>query len=407
MRKDVLFICQFFYPEYVSSALLPFQTAMGLNKSGVTVDILCGFPKEYINERDKVAKKEVYNGINIYRKKYIQLGRKNFLSRLVNYFSFTFVMMMNLYKCKNYKIIIVYSNPPILPIVSIFAKILFKCKIVFIAYDLYPEIAEKTNILKKNSLISKIMKFINRQLFKRVDKVVALSNEMKKFIVSKRNISEDKIEVIENWATEEEDFGDDLSNEFKQLRDKFDLIISYFGNMGTAQDMNTILDTIVNENLPKDRIAFLFAGHGNKRELIRNVIEENGLTNCYLFEYLRENDFNDALKITDYFIVSLENDLLGLAVPSKTYSYYQAAKPVIAIMNKDSDIYKEVFENSAGLAVENGQAKEIIAHILTIINDPNKLKILKSNMGKIIKPKYSRSNQIKKYNKMISNILED
>lgn len=407
MKKDVLFMCQFFYPEYVSSALLPFQTALGLSEANISVDILCGFPKEYINEGDKVAKKEIYNGINIYRKKYIQLGRKNFVSRLVNYFSFTFVMMMNLYKCKNYKTIIVYSNPPILPIVSIFAKIFFKCKIVFIAYDLYPEIAEKTNILKKNSLISKIMKFINRQLFKRVDKVVALSNEMKTFIVSKRNISEDKIEVIENWATEEEDFNDDLSIEFKQLRDKFDLIISYFGNMGTAQDMNTIMDTIVNENLPKDKIAFLFAGHGNKRELIRNVIEENGLTNCYLFEYLRENDFNDALKITDYFIVSLENDLLGLAVPSKTYSYYQAAKPVIAIMNKDSDIYKEVFENSAGLAVENGQAKEIVAHILTIINDPNKLKILKSNMGKIIKPKYSRSNQIKKYNKMISNILED
>ena len=42
MRKDVLFMCQFFYPEYVSSALLPYQTALGLRNAGLTIDIMCG-----------------------------------------------------------------------------------------------------------------------------------------------------------------------------------------------------------------------------------------------------------------------------------------------------------------------------------------------------------------------------
>ncbi|OTN75856.1 hypothetical protein A5886_000932 [Enterococcus sp. 8G7_MSG3316] len=287
MKRDILFMCQFFYPEYVSSALLPYQTALGLRKKKMTVDVLCGFPKEYVNQGEEVAKKEIFNGINIIRKKYIQLGRKNFFSRLINYFSFTFVMMMNLYKCRSYKVIVVYSNPPILPIVSIVAKIIFDCKIVFIAYDLYPEIAEKTKTISKNSSISKIMQIINKQLFRRVDKVVALSNEMKKFIVSERQISENKVEVIANWATEDEHICSSLSHEFNQIRKEYDLIVSYFGNMGTAQDIDTILQTIANKKIPKDRIAFLFAGHGNKRGQIRNVIEKNSLSNCYLFEYSR------------------------------------------------------------------------------------------------------------------------
>ena len=28
MKKDILFLCQFFYPEYISSAVLPFDTCL-------------------------------------------------------------------------------------------------------------------------------------------------------------------------------------------------------------------------------------------------------------------------------------------------------------------------------------------------------------------------------------------
>ncbi|EGP4743493.1 glycosyltransferase family 4 protein, partial [Enterococcus faecium] len=99
MKKDVLFMCQFFYPEYISSALLPFQTAEALKDSGLSVDVLCGFPKEYIKDNSKVPLHETVDGINIYRKKYLQLSRSNFFGRIVNYFSFTFMMLMNILKC--------------------------------------------------------------------------------------------------------------------------------------------------------------------------------------------------------------------------------------------------------------------------------------------------------------------
>ncbi|OTN75857.1 hypothetical protein A5886_000933 [Enterococcus sp. 8G7_MSG3316] len=137
------------------------------------------------------------------------------------------------------------------------------------------------------------------------------------------------------------------------------------------------------------------------------MIEKNSLSNCYLFEYLRENEFNNALSITDYFIVSLESDLSGLAVPSKTYSYYQAGKPVIAIMNRESDIYKEISDNYAGLSVENGESEKIVEHLLEVLNEPKKLETMSYNMKEKIKPIYTRSNQIEKYRKMLSNLLED
>ena len=32
-KKDIVFLCQFFYPEYISSAQLPFDTAAALATS--------------------------------------------------------------------------------------------------------------------------------------------------------------------------------------------------------------------------------------------------------------------------------------------------------------------------------------------------------------------------------------
>ena len=57
MKKDILFLCQFFYPEYISSAVLPFDTAKALHQAGFSVEVLCGYPREY-SDREDVYKRQ-------------------------------------------------------------------------------------------------------------------------------------------------------------------------------------------------------------------------------------------------------------------------------------------------------------------------------------------------------------
>ncbi len=68
MKRDILFMCQFFYPEHNSSATLPFDTAKFLASRGFTVDALCGYPKEY-NFDGEVPLEETVDGVNIRRVK--------------------------------------------------------------------------------------------------------------------------------------------------------------------------------------------------------------------------------------------------------------------------------------------------------------------------------------------------
>lgn len=408
-EKDVLFLCQYFYPEYVSSATLPFDTALSLREAGLKVGALSGYPKEY-NLTDKVPLKESYRGIDIKRLKYIQFKRSNFLGRLVNYFSFTVSVALRFREFKKYKAIIVYSNPPVLPFLAGLANKFYNTKVVFVSYDIYPEIAYVTNTISEDSIISKVMKIVNKSIFKHVNKVVALSNEMKFYLLKHRvTMSEDQVEVIPNWY---EDVGVSNTSEssknelFSSIKKDDNLVVSYFGNMGICQDIDTLVEAI-RQFKEDSKVQFIFAGHGTKLGILKDIVAKENLSNVTIFDFLHGQDFQDALNISDCFIVSLEDGLTGLAVPSKTYSYMMASKPIIAVIGANSDIARDLTENNAGYSMEVGESAKLVSAINELLGDKDKREYMGVNCREIFLGKYTKEHCTQQYVDMMQKILED
>jgi len=407
-KKDVLFLCQYFYPEYVSSATLPLDTAVSLSNAGFTVGALSGYPKEY-NLTEQVPMKETYKDIEIKRLKYFQLKRSNFIGRLINYFSFTFSVALQFNELRKYKAVIVYSNPPVLPLIAALANKLFNTKVIFVSYDVYPEMAYITNTISEDSIISKVMKTVNKIIFKRVNKVVALSNEMKTYLLEHRpGLTRNQVEVIPNWYEDKElsNVGSSAENKlFSSIIKDGNLVVSYLGNLGICQDLDTIVDAI--RQLKDDRkVQFIFAGHGNKMELLKEIVKKENLVNVSIFNFLHGQDFQDALNISDCFIVSLADGLTGLAVPSKTYSYMMASKPVIAIIGEGSDIAKDLKNNNAGYAIQVGESSKLVSAVKELRNDNYKRASLGVNCRGVFLKKYTKEICTQQYVNMISKILE-
>jgi len=407
-KKDILFLCQFFYPEYISSATLPFDTAAALSKAGFSVGALCGYPKEYSLNRE-IPLKETCENIDIRRLKYIQLERSNIIGRLINYFSFAMSVALHFVQFKKYKVVVVYSNPPILPILPSLANMLFKTKIIFVSYDVYPEMAHITKSISQGGMISKVMRAANKMIFKRVTKVVALSNDMKVYLLKRRpELSDDQIEVIPNWF--EDNGKPDKSlvpkNElFNVIKSESNLVVSCLGNMGICQDLDTIVDAI--RQLKNDnKIKFLFAGHGNKMSKLKELVKQEELKNVIIFEFLHGKDFEDALNISDCFLVSLTDGLTGLCVPSKTYSYMMAGKPVIAIMGENSDIVKDLEENKAGFSMEVGESAKLVSAIKELRDNDDERKIMGENCRNIFLKKYTKEHCTQQYVDMMKEIME-
>ena len=403
MKKDILFLCQFFYPEHNSSATLPFDTAKYLAANGFMVDALCGYPKEYSNEKD-VPLRETKDGVNIRRLRYIQLGRWKKIARLVNYFSFTVSVLLKVFLLCKYKSIIVYSNPPVLPFVAVLANMLFGTKIVFVAYDVYPEVAYASGSLKPGSLIDRGMRIINKMMYKRVDKVVALTDEMKEFILANRKgITGDKVVVIPNWAHEKTtEPTPEAYDRFGYSPDQF--IVSYFGNMGICQEMNTLMDA-VEAMKDNDKVRFLFVGHGSKKSVIEDRIKEQNLTNAQMIDFLTGEAFEQAVAISSVCVVSLEKGLKGMCAPSKFYSYLQGGKPIISITEKGSYIEKEIKEQSIGFSVAIGETEYLVWCINDMSNKPAATKKMGRLSAHLYEQCYRSDISWRKYCTIFSHIL--
>ena len=401
-KRDILFLGQFFYPDHNSSATLPFDTARYLAAQGYAVDALVGYPKEYSDGTAPL--RETAAGVNIRRVRYLQLKRSGTLERLINYFSLTFRMLLHTGLLKNYRCVFVYSNPPVLPLVPILAKKRFGTKFVFVSYDVYPEVAYASGSLHPDSMISRVMRRINRGLYRSCDCVVALTDEMRRFLLANRpELAEDRVVTIANWAHEKRLSPDaEAYARFGYADGQF--VVSYFGNMGIAQDAETMMRAA--ELLKDDpRIRFLIVGHGSKTEAVSRRIAEGELHNVQLMGFLTGQEFEHAVAVSSCCIVRLEKGLMGTCAPSKYYSYLQGGKPVLAVVEKESYLAEEVAREEIGRAVEIGDGEALRDAIVFLAEHPELCRSMGLRAGKLYKERYAYEVAMGKYGQLVKRLL--
>lgn len=377
-NKKILFVTQYFFPEKVSSGILPYELACEFVKNDYEVKALVGYPKEYCDEKN-VKRKEIKEGISIKRIRYPVFSRNHFLGRILNYLTFCISVLFHFYDFKNIDYCISYTNPPLLPpIIALYSKI-FGFRYIFEIYDLYPDTAIKANVMKESSIIAKLFDRATQYALDNCWRIITLANECKLYIQENKNIDSHKMIVMSNWYKKQDKINIDTG--------KSQIVILYGGNMGVMQDLDTIKNLIV--ALKDDgRFKFIFAGHGNKSNIITDAIEKYNLMNCQIFDFLPKAEYDELLDEADMAIVSLEEFGVGLGSPSKLYGYLSKGLPILSIINSKTDVAKDVKEYACGIAVENGDYKEIIEQLNELYMHKDILVQMSTNSYNLFLKKY-------------------
>ncbi|MCQ1417734.1 type 8 capsular polysaccharide synthesis protein Cap8L [Staphylococcus aureus] len=394
-EKKILILCQYFYPEYVSSATLPTQLAEDLIANHINVDVMCGWPYEYSNHK-QVSKTEMHRGIRIRRLKYSRFNNKSKVGRIINFFSLFSKFVINIPKMLKYDQILVYSNPPILPLIPDVLHRLLKKKYSFVVYDIAPDNAIKTGATRPGSMIDKLMRYINRHVYKNAENVIVLGTEMKNYLLNHQiSKNADNIHVIPNWYDMSQLQDNRIYNDtFKAYREQYDKILLYSGNMGQLQDMETLI-SFLKLNKDQPQTLTILCGHGKKFADVKTAIEDHRIENVKMFEFLTGTDYADVLKIADVCIASLIKEGVGLGVPSKNYGYLAAKKALVLIMDKQSDIVQHVEQYDAGIQIDNGDAHAIYNFINT--HSSKELHEMGERAHQLFKDKYTREINTMKY----------
>lgn len=404
IQNNVGILCQYFYPEHVSSATLITELALGLKKRGLDVGVVCGYPQEYVSgNSQKVQVNENLEGITIKRVKYTAYNNKSKLGRISNFFSLFISMLTKFFYLRKFKTIIVYSNPPILPLITYLLKKIYGTEFIFVAFDVYPDNALKINSIKENGSIHKLMNFINKRVYSNASNIVLLGNEMKEYVLS-HNIakSSKNLRVIPNWFSNEKSVQSPIvvNNELKELKKNYQFIVLYSGNMGPVQDMETILHGLLHFKNRED-IFFVFTGHGTKAEYVKNFLRSNGVVNSKVFGFLIDQDYADVLSISNLCLVSLEKGIEGLGVPSKTYGYLAAGKPILSIMSHDTDIAKDLLTFECGVNILQGDITGFVNGINRYFLNIALTETESVNARKLYKTKFTKDINVDKYYELI------
>lgn len=391
-KTKITILNQYFYPENITSATLPYELAKELTTNGYDVKALAGMPQEYY--KGKIKKNDNIDGISIERIDYLYKDRSSAFGRFVNYFSFFFAILANRKKLRNTDILITYSSPPINPIIPACFSKRYGFRMVYIIYDLYPDMAYKFGYLSKKGLVTAIFNAVNKFVFKRCEKIVLLSEDMRQYFAKNKGFA-DKLVVIPNWY---EDTG-----VIEKQEDKDCLNVLYGGNIGIVQDVNTLSDGIISLRDRKD-IQFYFAVHGSVVDGFFEKIKNGHAKTVKNLGFLQKDEYDKLLESVDIAVVSLDSRVLGLASPSKFYSYISKGIPVIFIGSEEMDVAKEIIKYNIGFVVKNGDKNGLRDALLSARTNKSMLNEMGIRARGLFEKKYTEKKCAKQYVSVIKNI---
>ena len=361
----ILFVCQHYKPE-------PFRLSdicEDLVRKGHEVSVLAGIPnypegKIYADYRHNKKRREIIEGVTIYRT-YTIPRKKSVVYRLLNYFSFaissTIGVLLGKYKTKdgsNFDCVFVNQLSPVMMAWAGMAyKNKYKKPLFLYCMDVWPDSLTVGGV-KQDGLIFKLFKFISKKVYRASDYIFVTSPSFKSHFVKQFDISEQKITYLPQYA-------EDLFIPDESIVNKESVDLTFAGNIGKAQNLETILKAASliekNTDLPK-KIHFHFVGDGTELLSMKALAHELELKNVSFYGRRSLEEMPTFYKKSDAMLVSLIGDsIVSRTIPGKVQSYMAAGKPIIGAISGDTKTIIE--EAKCGFVSPEQDAEQLAQNI--------------------------------------------
>lgn len=403
----VIFPFSYYYPEQCAGIFVVDDLMHRLAAEGDESVIYVPTPTRNVREGVEWKRKEVHCDDKMVVKRFRMYGEgKNPLLRALRYCFCELVYLHHLL-CDKYDVAFIDSTPPIqglkLPIVRLFRK----CPVVYNAQDLFPDTLSGTGLAKKGGLLWKIGSWVARVTFNNTDKIIAISEDIKRTLVEEKGIPADKVVVVYNWvdsdavvpiAKEE----NPLFEEFGLNREKFHVV--YAGNLGNAQNINIVVDAAArlrdNEN-----VEFVVFGSGGLESDIRARIEPEGLKNLRLLPLQPVERVKYVYSLGDVCLVSCKEGLGGSAMPSKTWSILSCGRPVLANFD-EGELQMILTKNQLGVFTKAGDLEGFVEAISQLAAEPEKCEKMGARGRQFILDNLTKDAGTRKYAEVLRSVCK-
>lgn len=364
MRKTgrVLLLCQHFYPEMISTGMHMTELSLALKRLGWNITVCCAQPSLSIEKYNETIPVETeFQGIRIRRVPAMGSHSRSLFSRAL--FGLTFLLSSALFVIKEHRNInglLITTNPPFLGLVGRMVSCLLAKPYIMIVYDVYPDIPIRLDLIRPASPASFLWERLSRLIFRGAVCNVVIGRDMEKVVAGKLGpSSRDKTRFIPNWSDADVVFPVPReNNEFRKEHCTEDLLlVQYSGRMARTHNLEPLIGAA--ELMRDDPVRFQFIGDGAKKRLLQELATARRLTNVQFLPYQPLVRLNEVLSAADLAVVCLSPSFTGLSVPSKTYGVLASATPILAFLDKESEIGQAILESNCGIILTDPSAEQV------------------------------------------------
>ncbi len=335
-QKKILVVTQHFWPENFRIN----DIVEGFLQDGIAVDVLCGLPNypkgEWFPGYSAAGPfEEEWHGARLYRCKEVPRRGNTSVNIFLNYISWPWYAAHALHRLPGgYDAVFCFNTSPVLmcwPAIR-YAK---KHHISFTNYvlDIWPEnLYSVLNV--KNKALRAIAQGVSDALYKKADRLIAMSEPLQQRLCQRTGMPPQKIAVIPQYC---EDFyavpQPDAALQ-AQFGGRFNLVFT--GTFTPAQSLETVITAVQDaRSRGADMLHLLLVGDGMSRAALEAKVKELHAEDAVTFYgSVPATDIPKFTALADALIVCLSDSPdLGLTVPAKVASYMAAGKPVLASMD--------------------------------------------------------------------------
>ena len=323
-------VTELFPPDETSTSYIMGEIANAMVQK-YKVGVICG--PEIYDRRKKInanSKFKLDESVDIYRAKGIGLDKNIISGKVISFFlmSKRMITLVEQYVHKDDKVLMVTNPALMVPLMArLKEKVGFELNIL--VHDVFPENTRPAGL--KLPMYG-VFEYIFDKAYAKADQLIVLGRDMAHVLEQKvkNGLKGPIITIIENWA--------DIDNIKPQPFPEGKVIIEYAGNIGRVQGLEKVVD-----RLPEDVELHIY-GTGAMEETLKNRKQKNVV---FHGPYFRSQQ-NTVLAACDIALVTLQEGMYGLGVPSKTYNILASGRPILFFGPKDSEIDLLVREKGIG-----------------------------------------------------------
>lgn len=371
----ILYLQAYYTPEIAASLYITDDILSGMVNAGHTVDLYVPTPTRGIDRavRKQYAgrKKEVlYDGKLTVHRVSLYNESKNTVSRMIRY------LIMNvqfIFKSlsSDADILFCESTPPTQGMMAGIIKSIKKMPYVYNLQDIFPDSLVNTGLSHDDSLAWKIGRKIEDFSYSKADKIIAISDDFKNNILNK-GVPLGKIVVVPNWGDIQGvtvvERKDNLLFKRYNLDEKL-FYISYSGNIGFTQNIDMLLDCAKKLEVELPDLRFLLIGDGAAKADAEKRITAEGINNVILIPFQPYEDIAHVFSAGDAGLIISKKGVGNNSVPSKTWGYMAAERPILASFDIDSELCRLIDKVGCGITCEANDCIALAKSIKTLYDN--------------------------------------